>query len=97
MQIKIERREQVNLYRRQKERRFCDHIPVAAIVKYIVLAIVGFLLFRAGQACALVERGYEALGGEVFTLFLPGFYWMASRIARDILDMRGGDGRSGRL
>ena len=41
MQIKIERREQVNLYRRQKERRFCDHIPVAAIVKYIVLAIAG--------------------------------------------------------
>ena len=90
MQIKIERREQVNLYRRQKERRFCDHIPGAAIVKYIVLAIAGFLLFRAGQACALAERGYEALGGEVFTLLLPGLYWMVSRIIRDTLGMKGG-------
>ncbi len=97
MQIKIERREQVNLYRRQKERRICDHIPLAAIVKYIVLAIAGFLLFRTGQACALAERGYKALGGEVFTMFLPGFYWTVSRIVRDILDMRGGDGRGGGL
>ena len=50
------------------------------------------MLFRAGQAQAFIERGYEALGGEVFALFLPVLYWMVSRVIRDTLDMRGGKG-----
>ena len=90
MQIKLERRQPVSFYRRQERRRLWERIPVAAIVKYTALTIVGVLLFRAGQAHALAERGYEALGGEVFALFLPGFYWMVSRVIRDALDMRGG-------
>lgn len=90
MQIKLERRQPVSFYRRQERRRLWERIPVAAIVKYTALTLVGVLLFRAGQAHALAERGYEALGGEVFALFLPGFYWMVSRVIRDALDMRGG-------
>ena len=90
MQIKLERRQPVSFYRMQERRRLWERIPVAAIVKYTALTLVGVLLFRAGQAHALAERGYEALGGEVFALFLPGFYWMVSRVIRDALDMRGG-------
>ena len=90
MQIKLERRQPVSFYRRQERRRLWERIPVAAIVKYTALTLVGVLLFRAGQAHALAERGYEALGGEVFALFLPGFYWMVSRVSRGGLDMRGG-------
>ena len=90
MQIKLERRQPVSFYRRQERRRLWERSPVAAIVKYTALTLVGVLLFRAGQAHALAERGYEALGGEVFALFLPGFYWMVSRVIRDALDMRGG-------
>ena len=90
MQIKLERRQPVSFYRGQERRRLWERIPVAAIVKYTALTLVGVLLFRAGQAHALAERGYEALGGEVFALFLPGFYWMVSRVIRDALDMRGG-------
>ena len=90
MQIKLERRQPVSFYRRQERRRLWERIPVAAIVKYTALTLVGVLLFRAGQAHALAERGYEALGGEVFALFLPGFYWMVSRVIRDARDMRGG-------
>lgn len=90
MQIKLERRQPVSFYRRQERRRLWERIPVAAIVKYTALTLVGVLVFRAGQARALAERGYEALGGEVFALFLPGFYWMVSRVIRDALDMRGG-------
>ncbi len=37
-----------------------------------------------------MEKVYEALGGEVFALFLPGVYWMVSQIIRCVLDMRGG-------
>jgi len=91
MQMKIERREPVNLFRKQNHWRLRDHIRLAVVVKYAALTLAGILLFRTGQAQAIVERGYEALGGEVFALFLPLFYWMMSRIIRDILGMRGGE------
>lgn len=88
MQLKIERRPPKNLYRKPKKRRLRDCIPVAAVVKYAALTLAGVMLFRAGQAHALAERGYEAIGGEVFALFLPLFYWMVSRTVRDILSVR---------
>lgn len=84
--MKIDRREPVNIYRRRQEDEPGKRVRLAAIIKYIFLTIVGILLFRAGQAQALAERGYEALGGEVFALFLPVFYWMVSRIVRDTLN-----------
>ena len=90
MQIKLERRQLVSFYRWKEKRRLWERIPVATIAKYTALTLVGVLLFRAGQARVLAERGYEALGGEVFALFLPGFYWMVSWVIRDALDMRGG-------
>ena len=92
MQMKIDRRKPVNLFRIKRKWRLRDHIPMAAVAKYAALTLVGFLLFRAGQAHALAERGYEALGGEVFALFLPVLYWMVTRVVRDALDARGGKG-----
>ena len=92
MQMKIDRRKPVNLFRIKRKWRLRDHIPMAAVAKYAALTLVGFLLFRAGQAHALAERGYEALGGEVFALFLPVLYWMVTRVIRDTLDARGGKG-----
>ena len=85
--MKIERREPVNIYRKRREYQPGEHVRPATIIKYSVLALVGIFLFRAGQAQALLERGYEALGGEVFALFLPLFYWMASRVIRDFLSV----------
>lgn len=90
MQMKIERRQPKNLFRAKRKWRLRDHIPLAAAAKYAALTLVGVLLFRAGQAHALAERGYEALGGEVFALFLPVLYWMVARVVRDTLDARGG-------
>lgn len=92
MQMKIERREPVNIFRKQRKWRLRDHIPLTAVVKYATLTLVGVLLFRAGQAHALAERGYEALGGEVFALLLPVLYWMVVRVARDILNIKEGKG-----
>lgn len=90
--IKIEHRAPVSLYRKRTKRRLWDYIPLKVVVKYVVLTLIGFLLFRAGQARALAERGYEALGGEVFALFLPVLYWMVARVVRDALDAMGGNG-----
>lgn len=89
MPMKIERRAPTNLFRQERKWRLRDHIRIAAVAKYAALTLAGFLLFRAGQARALAERGYEALGGEVFALFLPIFYWMISRIIRDALGIKG--------
>lgn len=94
MPMKIERRAPTNLFRQERKGRLRDHIPMAAVVKYAALTFAGFLLFRAGQAHAFAERGYEALGGEVFALFLPVFYWMVSRTARDMMDMSGKEKQS---
>ena len=88
MQMKIERRAPTNLFRQERKWRLRDHIPLTTLAKYAALTVAGVLLFRAGQAHALIERGYEALGGEVFALFLPVFYWMVARIVRDILSAR---------
>ena len=91
MPIKIERRQPENLFRAKRKWRLRDHLPIRTVAKYAALTFAGFILFRFGQAHAMVERGYEALGGEVFALFLPVFYWMVSSIIRDILGMRGGE------
>ena len=85
--MKIERREPVNIYRKRREEQPERRVRPTTIVKYAVLTLIGILLFRVGQAQALIERGYEALGGEVFALFLPVFHWMVSHIARGTIDI----------
>lgn len=53
------------------------------VAKYAALTVAGILLFRVGAAYALAERGYKAIGGEVFALFLPVFFYIASVTVRD--------------
>lgn len=49
------------------------------------------MLFREGAARALAYRGYFAVGGEVFALFLPVFYYCLSRTVRDLItDIKNG-------
>lgn len=92
MQMKIERRQPSNIFCKKRKWRLRDHLPIRTVAKYAALTIAGVLHFRAGQAHALAERGYEALGGEVFALFLPVLYWMVERVVRDTLGARGGKG-----
>lgn len=62
---------------RRKSRKIAQRrpVPVWAIVKYAALTIAGIMLFREGAARALAYRGYFAVGGEVFALLLPIFYY----------------------
>lgn len=55
------------------------------VAKYMFLTACGFVLYRAGAACALAERGYIAVGGEAFFLFLPLFYLAFSALIRDTI------------
>ncbi len=56
-------------------------------LKYAGLTIAGIVLFRIGAAEAYAQRGYKAIGGEVFALFLPFFYWIVSDTVKDMLDI----------
>lgn len=78
---------------RRKSRKIAQRrpVPVWAIVKYAALTIAGIMLFREGAARALAYRGYFAVGGEVFALFLPIFYYCLSRTVRDLItDIKNG-------
>lgn len=57
--------------RSQKHTRRRVRLNGWTVAKYAALTVAGVLLFRAGAAYALTERGYKAIGGEVFALFLP--------------------------
>ncbi|MFQ8807514.1 MAG: hypothetical protein ACLR8M_00855 [Oscillospiraceae bacterium] len=68
--------------RRRTSRR--AKVKRATIALYATLTVAGILLFRAGAAVAYMERGYNAVGGEVFALFLPAFYYTFSHVIGDI-------------
>lgn len=63
--------------RRRTSRR--AKVSRATIALYASLTVAGIMLFRAGAAVAYAERGYNAVGGEVFALFLPAFYYIISK------------------
>jgi len=53
------------------------------IAKYALLTVAGAALFFMLSDYAYQERGYKAFGGEVFALFLPALYYMATKTVRD--------------
>ena len=55
---------------------------ILSVAKYSGLTLAGIILFRAGAAYALTERGYSAVGGEAFALFLLAFYALLSGVGR---------------
>ena len=69
--------------RRRTSRR--AKVSRATIALYASLTVAGIMLFRAGAAVAYAERGYNAVGGEVFALFLPAFYYIISQAVGDIV------------
>ncbi len=58
---------------------------ILTVAKYAALTVAGIILFRAGAAYGLQERGYRALGGEVFALLPPVLYPLISPVVRDII------------
>lgn len=50
-----------------------------------VLAVVAFVGFHK---LATVERGYNAIGGELFAFSLPLFVWVAPEIKKSIKEIK---------
>ena len=61
-------------------------VDVRPILKYAALTLLGFILFKMAAKQARHDRGYAAIGGEAFFLFLPVFYYLISKTVRDWLD-----------
>lgn len=58
---------------------------VGNLLFYAMLAGIGVALFQWGHAYATRERGYIAIGGELFFLFLPLFAWLFWRTVKDTI------------
>lgn len=84
--ITIERHRAGQARRKRQGVYLRERVRLAVIAKYAALTLAGIILFRAGQARALTERGYAAVGGEGFTLLLPAVYYLISRAVRDIIE-----------
>jgi hypothetical protein len=50
---------------------------------YIFLSVIGAALFALARALATAERGYPAIGGELFFLFLPLCGYLDRRMNRE--------------
>lgn len=59
---------------------------ILSVAKYSGLTLAGIILFRAGAAYGLKERGYSATGGEAFALLLPVLYPLISAVVRDYIE-----------
>ena len=58
---------------------------ILTVAKYTGLTLAGIILFRAGAAYALTERGYSAVGGEAVALLLPVLWYLISQTVRDFI------------
>lgn len=72
------------------KRRVCIRKRIArlngwTVAWYAFLTVAGVLLFKAGAAYALRERGYHAVGGEAVALLLPVLYYVVVTTIRDIV------------
>lgn len=54
------------------------------LLKWFILIIGTLLLFMAGSRQAFHQRGYEAIGGEVFILLIPAVYQIVSQMVKDL-------------
>lgn len=76
--------------RRAGLRTFLARLNGWTVAWYAFLTVAGILLYKAGAAYALRERGYYAVGGEALALLLPVFYYTMATTIRDIVkDWRG--------
>ena len=60
------------------------------ILKWVfafVLSAVAFILFHK---LATIERGYNAIGGEIFVFLIPFFVWIAPEIKKSIKEIKDG-------
>lgn len=56
------------------------------ILKWTILVLLGIVLYIAGSRQAFHQRGYEAIGGEIFLLVLPAAFLAIEQMLKEIIE-----------
>lgn len=56
-------------------------------IKFLLYIIATLIIFKLGQAAAYKSRGYHAVGGEIFILFLPILVPLIKRSIKDLKEI----------
>lgn len=57
-------------------------------IKWVFVLAISVTVFIVTHKIATSDRGYNALGGEVFMLAIPFFVWIAPEIKKSIKEFK---------
>jgi hypothetical protein len=58
------------------------------ILKWTFVFVLSVLAFIVLHKLATIERGYNAIGGEMFMFLIPLFVWIAPKIKKSIKEIK---------
>ena len=58
------------------------------ILKWFFVVVLSVGAFGGLHKLATVERGYNAIGGEMFMFLIPFFVWIAKEIKKSIKEIK---------
>ena len=58
------------------------------ILKWFFVFVLSVVAFVGLNKLATVERGYNAIGGEMFMFLIPFFVWIAPEIKKTIKEIK---------
>ena len=58
------------------------------ILKWFFVILLSVVAFLGLHKLATVERGYNAIGGEMFMFLIPLFVWIAPEIKKSIKEFK---------
>ena len=58
------------------------------ILKWFFVILLSVVAFLGLHKLATVERGYNAIGGEIFMFLIPFFVWIAPEIKKSIKEIK---------
>ena len=58
------------------------------ILKWFFVILLSVVAFLGLHKLATVERGYNAIGGEMFMFLIPLFVWIAPEIKKSIKEIK---------
>ena len=58
------------------------------IIKWVVVLLASVMFYKVCHYVATFDRGYEAIGGEIFMFLIPYFVWVAPEIKKSIKEFK---------
>ena len=58
------------------------------ILKWVFVFVLSAVAFILLHKLATIERGYNAIGGEMFMFLIPFFVWVAPKIKKSIKEIK---------